>query len=649
MSFWESDDPYFVHKGDAIEHMADLPAASMDFSIFSPPFPALYAYNADAADIGNSEDLGPESKIHLSFFYRQFARVLKPGRVVMVHVGQIPRMKRSGGEGLFDFRGLNIRLGERAGLTFEYDWMVRVDPQAQAILTKSWQLKFEGLETDRAICRGALPDYLLKFRAPGENAVPVLSPGEVTRNNWIDWAEPGWTDICRTNTLNAKRGFRDKAKAKGRDDTKHICVARGSLVLTRDGHRPIEDVSVGDMVLTHRGRWRPVIAKACTGVKPVVRMTAQGVADLRTTPDHRLWVRSSAGRGGKGHEPGSMCPHRHRRNAATAAPEWMRADAAKGHYVNLPLPPVEDSPLSVRDWWIIGRWLGDGHFDTRGRAHISSAREEAAELIGVMGDRAGFVHTLPTGVRQVAVKDRRGNHSTEFTATLKRCGRGATGKRLPVEALSLCQEKAEALLSGYLSADGHLVAGIDRWSASSVSRPLLLGMAMVAQRARGVVASVYAGRPARECIIVGRKCRTRQDWILGISPRNVSGMVLEDGAWKKVRSVEPAGEAEVWDIQVEEDESFVVEGCVAHNCPLQLDVIERLVRLYSNPGEVVFSPFAGIGSEGVVALKLGRRFYGCELKDEYHDAALFNLDVAMRQRQESQRTLFDAIAEPEVV
>ena len=107
------NDQYAIHFGDCIPHMIEeMPPASVDMAVFSPPFPSLYAYTPLAEDIGNSEDLKGEAKIHLSFFYSGLARVLKPGRVAMVHVAQIPRMKRSGGVGLFDFRGMNIRLGD---------------------------------------------------------------------------------------------------------------------------------------------------------------------------------------------------------------------------------------------------------------------------------------------------------------------------------------------------------------------------------------------------------------------------------------------------------------------------------------------------------------------------------------------------------
>jgi hypothetical protein len=62
-----------------------------------------------------------------------------------------------------------------------------------------------------------------------------------------------------------------------------------------------------------------------------------------------------------------------------------------------------------------------------------------------------------------------------------------------------------------------------------------------------------------------------------------------------------------------------------HLHALQLDFIERCVRLWSNPGELVVSPFSGVGSESYMAVKLGRRAWGCELKSSYHATAVQNL------------------------
>ena len=209
-------DNWHLHLGDCIEHMATLPDATFDLAVFSPSFPSMFAYTDQACDIGNSEDFRGDAKLHLSFFYHQIARLIKPGRVIVVHCMQIPRMKRCGEVGMHDYRGLNIRIGERAGLIYEYDWAVRKNPQAQAIRTRSRELQFAGLESDRAKTRGCLHDYLIKFRAPGENIIPIDAKNEISRNEWIKWAEGTWDDIKETDTLNVKEG-------RGEDDTKHIC------------------------------------------------------------------------------------------------------------------------------------------------------------------------------------------------------------------------------------------------------------------------------------------------------------------------------------------------------------------------------------------------------------------------------------------
>ncbi len=69
-----------------------------------------------------------------------------------------------------------------------------------------------------------------------------------------------------------------------------------------------------------------------------------------------------------------------------------------------------------------------------------------------------------------------------------------------------------------------------------------------------------------------------------------------------------------------------------HMCPLQLDVIERCIHLWSNKGDIVFSPFTGIGSEGYCAVRMGRRFIGTELKPQYWHLACQNIEEAMKEQ-----------------
>ena len=78
-----------------------------------------------------------------------------------------------------------------------------------------------------------------------------------------------------------------------------------------------------------------------------------------------------------------------------------------------------------------------------------------------------------------------------------------------------------------------------------------------------------------------------------------------------------------------------------HICPLQLDVIERAIQLWTNPDDLVLSPFMGIGSEGFVSIKQGRRFVGAELKGSYYQQAVLNLQRA--EREKSQPTMWDML------
>jgi len=81
-----------------------------------------------------------------------------------------------------------------------------------------------------------------------------------------------------------------------------------------------------------------------------------------------------------------------------------------------------------------------------------------------------------------------------------------------------------------------------------------------------------------------------------------------------------------------------------HICPLQLEPVRRALTLWTNPGDTVISPFAGIGSEGFVSLEMGRKFVGAELKRSYYEQACRNLEAASAQSKR-QLDLFEAHAE----
>lgn len=94
-----------------------------------------------------------------------------------------------------------------------------------------------------------------------------------------------------------------------------------------------------------------------------------------------------------------------------------------------------------------------------------------------------------------------------------------------------------------------------------------------------------------------------------------------------------------WDINQQDVLNFKIarsDQDEKHICPLQLGVIRRALQLWSNPGDLVFSPFTGIGSEGVCSLEMGRKFIGTELKKEYYNQAI----AFFKEQLEKERSLF---------
>lgn len=225
-------DKWTLFNGDCVEVMRGLPDKSIDFSIFSPPYGGtLYVYSNSPRDIGNCRD-DAEFWEHFSFVTDELRRLIKPGRIIAVDCMNIPAMKeRDGYIGIKDFRGDLIREFLRKGFVFHSEHVVWKDPLIEATRTKALGLMHKQLCKDSTMSRAGIPQYLLAFRAPGENKEPVshingltefagendpAANGFVSHERWRRYASPVWMDIRATRTLNFVGG-------RENDDERHIC------------------------------------------------------------------------------------------------------------------------------------------------------------------------------------------------------------------------------------------------------------------------------------------------------------------------------------------------------------------------------------------------------------------------------------------
>jgi len=173
-------DKYAIYQGDSCDVLRGIPGDSIHFGIHSPPFSGLYKFSNYDRDVSNSE--GDHFDKHYQFIIAELFRVTRPGRLHSVHVMQLPRNKgRDGFVGMRDFRGEVIRNWEAAGWLLHSEVCIWKDPVVAQQRTKSLRLLHKQIVKDSAMSGQGLADYIVTFRKPGDNDVPIA--GEL--DQWV--------------------------------------------------------------------------------------------------------------------------------------------------------------------------------------------------------------------------------------------------------------------------------------------------------------------------------------------------------------------------------------------------------------------------------------------------------------------------------
>lgn len=231
---------YAIYKGDSCEILPKLPSDSVHYSIYSPPFGALYVYSNSDRDLGNVRS-DEEFFDHFQFVGKELYRVLMPGRLMSFHCMNLPTSKEKDGYiGLKDFRGELIRFFQEIGFIYHSEVCIYKSPVVAMQRTKALGLLHKQLKKDSAMSRQGIPDYLVTMRKPGDNPEPISHTDEsFPVRVWQRYADPIWTDINQSDTLQYK-------SARDEKDERHLAPLQLKVI-----QRGIELWSnPGDTVLT---------------------------------------------------------------------------------------------------------------------------------------------------------------------------------------------------------------------------------------------------------------------------------------------------------------------------------------------------------------------------------------------------------------
>jgi DNA modification methylase len=225
------------YNADCVDVAKSLPTESIDLTVTSCPYSNLYCYSGSERDMGNSRT-DEEFQTHFRVLIDELFRITKKGRIVAIDCMNIPAMKsRDGYIGLKDFRGDIIRQFLDAGFIFHSEHCAWKDPLLEATRTKAIGLMHKQLCKDSSMVRAGIPQYILAFRIPGENAEPIAHEkglewfsgenppknGVLSHERWRRYASPVWMDIDFTRTLNGRC-------ARENQDERHICPMALDLI-----------------------------------------------------------------------------------------------------------------------------------------------------------------------------------------------------------------------------------------------------------------------------------------------------------------------------------------------------------------------------------------------------------------------------------
>lgn len=433
----------------------------------------------------------------------------------------------------------------------------------------------------------AARSFAMPFVAPGDEMI-ITAPDGDRLNMLLEKVE----DIFISNF------FLDAMVRKIKHRPFH-CVDKDTLVLTSEGHKPIKDICVGDLVLTHRNRWRKVTNVWNNGKRSVVRSTGTGHYGLVSTPDHKFYTGKIKQR--------TVCDNGVRRSVwhqqpptwepigdfRLTEPNWRwgsPSDFTAADVCQMPdgILKIKGGVLNIYSeefMWLLGHYMAEGCFWGHNLIVLSVHKDEVDEIIGRY---AGI--GLNARLRKY-IRPNNDGRSIEVTSkSLKtfisqHIPGKSTDKSIPMWIFNLDDNLKRAFLDGYIYGDGYItVDGHAR--ISTASKKLAFDTRLLANTlniANGVSYTYQDGHHLNDGHYIrgGDIYQVYLNFSEPGSMKHSRTKFIDGHAWSTVRSVEDFGEADVYDIEVEEDHSYVAEGIVVHNCSFKngARIVGRIPRL----------------------------------------------------------------------
>ena len=348
------------------------------------------------------------------------------------------------------------------------------------------------------------------------------------------------------------------------------CFPVGTMVATNTGYKSIEQIQVGDNVLTHTNTYKPVLKTGGKKSQQLYQVKASGALPILCTAEHPFYVRKMA----------RVWDNARRVDVRTFSdPMWVEAkDLAHDDFLAIPVIKEEVNTLNLSDdeCYILGRYLADGH--TRKDYRISENRpnDRYWQLILSVGSnkldntlsKIGHkvsVYAHSESVHRVVVSSKRLVQIAE-----QHIGCGAINKFISPTLLNLPKDKLRIFLGGYMDGDGSYIQDKAVWQVSTVSRTLSECLVLLVTKLYNTLATVHKHERPKTTVIQGRTVNQNDTYTVRFKaerPKQAKYWFDGDVIWTRLKGCELTERvADVFNLEVSDDNTYTANNIIVHNC-----------------------------------------------------------------------------------
>ncbi len=379
--------------------------------------------------------------------------------------------------------------------------------------------------------------------------------------NFCEFDKYATKSYCAIHNVDESKNLGDitKVDETDLDDFNMICggspcFVAGTKVYTRNGYKNIEDVRVGDMVLTHNNRYMPVVNIGGEKNQTIYSLKVQGFLPTECTDYHPFYCKKDK----------------------NSDPEKIKLkDLKKGYYLgsHINIESKNVFNLTNEDCWILGRYVADGHIRKDKRKNrINSYQYQCILSIGE--NKLDDLRKIIKEHNYSCFKHTESVYRVVFSSMNlvnfiidNNFGRNAYEKNIPSFILDLPKDKLKSFLDGYMAGDGCEING--KYQATTISKKLAMSLCLAIQKVYRVGCRIYFDKRPETYKIKGRIVNQKDTYMIRFMRESQKQLwfIKDNIVWYPIKEIIDTGKIEnVFNIEVEEDHTYTANNIITFNC-----------------------------------------------------------------------------------